>query len=325
MIQTICLAAVVALTATAAFADHHESDADTPVARHGQLKVDGNRIVDASGEPMQLRGMSLFWSQWMGQFYNADAVKWLADDWNCTVIRASIGVRPNDGYLADPDGEWKKLEAVVDAAIEQGVYVIIDWHSHDIHTSEAVAFFGKVARRWGDQPNVIYEPYNEPIRQDWSSEVKPYHEAVIAAIREHDPDNLVILGTPTWSQDVDVASEDPVEGENLAYTLHFYAGTHGQFLRDKATKAMENGVALFVTEWGTSEASGDGKFAVDETRQWLAFLDEHHIGWANWSVADKDETSAALVPGAAGEGGWGASDLTPSGRFVRAQLRKNAP
>ena len=318
MLKLVALVAI-ALSTTAAFA---QDDADTPVARHGQLKVDGSRIVDASGEAVQLRGMSLFWSQWMGQYYNADAVKWLVDDWNCNLVRAAVGVHSDSGYLQDPDAEWAKLEAVVDAAIEQGVYVIVDWHSHDIHTDEAVAFFGKVAERWGDEPNLIYEPYNEPTRQDWSTEVKPYHEAVIAAIREHDPDNLVILGSPTWSQDVDVASEDPVDDANVAYTLHFYAGTHGQYLRDKARKAMDNGVALFATEWGTSEATGDGKFAVDETRQWLAFLDEHGISWANWSVADKDETSAALTPGAAGKGGWGESDLSPSGKFVRQQLRE---
>ncbi|MDP9414384.1 MAG: hypothetical protein M3Q08_09900 [Pseudomonadota bacterium] len=38
--------------------------AQTPVERHGQLQVQGNRIVDQRGEPVVLRGMSLFWRQW---------------------------------------------------------------------------------------------------------------------------------------------------------------------------------------------------------------------------------------------------------------------
>jgi endoglucanase len=284
--------------------------------------VAGNRIVDQHGRPVQLRGMSLFWSQWKPQYYNADAIKWLADDWNCTVIRAAMAVEAG-GYLTNPQAEKQRIRAVVQAAIDLGIYVIIDWHDHNAHqhTEQAKAFFAEMAREYGKVPNVIYETWNEPLRRhDWSTVIKPYHQAVIPAIRAHDPDNLIICGTQTWSQDVDKAAADPLKFDNVAYTLHFYASTHKQWLRDKAKAAMDKGIAIMVTEWGTSEANGSGKLDQAETRAWLDFMDEHSLSWCNWSVTDKAETSAALRPGAAGGGRWAEKDLSPSGRIVRQAL-----
>ena len=292
---------------------------------HGDLRVSGNRIVNERDEPVQLRGMSLYWSQWQGDFYNRDAVRWLVNDWKCTVIRAAMAVEEG-GYLENPDEEKNKVITVIDAAIEAGVYVIVDWHDHDAHqhASQSREFFGEIAQRYADVPNLIYEPYNEPVLNNdgnaWSSTIKPYHESVIQVIRQH-TDNLIICGTRTWSQDVDEAADNPINNwDNIAYTLHFYAGTHGQFLRDKAQDALDRGVALMVTEWGTSEASGDGNFARSETEEWWNFLDSRSISWANWSVAAINETSASLNPGAGSRGNWSSGDLSPSGQFVRAEL-----
>lgn len=299
----------------------------TVVQRHGQLRVQGNRIVDKNGDPVVLRGMSLFWSQWMGRFYNPNVVQWLRDDWQCTVIRAAMGVEAG-GYLTNPQAEREKVKAVVQAAIDRGIYVIIDWHDHNAHkhTEQAQAFFAEMARAYGKFPNVIYEPWNEPLNShDWSTVIKPYHQGVIPKIRAHDPHNLIICGTQTWSQDVDKASRDPLKFENVAYTLHFYAATHKQSLRNKAATALANGVALMVTEWGTSEASGNGKLDDDETRKWWEFMEQNHLSWCNWSLADKAETSAALKPGASAAGGWPTNALSPSGNLVREELRaKNA-
>lgn len=297
------------------------------VARHGWLRVEGNRIVGKSGKPVALHGMSLFWSQWMGQYYNADAVKWLRDDWGCTVVRAAMAVEAG-GYLRDPKREKQKVIAVVQAAIDLGIYVIVDWHDHNAHrhTREAKAFFAELAKAYGKCPNVIYETWNEPLnKHDWSTVIKPYHEAVIPAIRAHDPDGLIVCGTQTWSQDVDKAARDPLKFANVAYALHFYAATHKQSLRNKAAAALKGGVALMVTEWGTSEASGGGKLDYEETRKWLAFMDRHRLSWCNWSVADKRETSAALQPRASGKGGWPARSLSRSGTLLRKELRSRRP
>jgi endoglucanase len=312
------------VVATSSSAQEAAAPAPTVVQRHGKLSVKGNRIVDEHGQPVILRGMSLFWSQWGGQYYNADCVKWLRDDFRCTVVRAAMGVGAG-GYLRNPEAEQKKVETVIQTAIDLGIYVIVDWHAHDAQTAAAQKFFAQIAQKYGQHPNVIYETWNEPMRQDWSTVIKPYHQAILATIRQHDPDNLVICGTQQWSQLVDKAAADPVKGTNVAYTLHFYAATHKQPLRDRAKAALDKGVALMVTEWGTSEATGNGKLDAEETQRWQDFMDEHALSSCNWSVIDKRETAAALMPGAAAAGGWTAEMLSPSGKLVREILRtKNA-
>jgi endoglucanase len=295
--------------------------AETPVERHGQLRVEGNRIVDAQGDPVVLRGMSLFWSQWAPQFYNRDAIGWLRDDWKVDVVRAAIAVH-SGGYREHPERETKKAEAAIDAAVALGLYVIVDWHAHQPEPEAASRFFTHIARKYGHLPNIIYETWNEPLdTQDWSDVIKPFHLAVIPKIRELDPDALIVAGTQTWSQDVDKAAADPLPFANVAYTLHFYAGTHRQPLRDKAAAALARGAALFVTEWGTTPASGDGPLDLEETRKWWDFLEANRLSYLNWSIATKRESSAALLPGASRRGGWKESDISPSGRLVRDRLR----
>ena len=297
----------------------------TPVERHGQLRVEGTRIVDQAGKPVTLRGMSLFWSQWIGKYYNADVVRWLRDDWRATVVRAAVAVEP-DGIITHPEREYAKAKAVIDAAIATGLYVVVDWHQHQPRTDAALAFFERIARDYGDKPNVIYEPWNEPLPEHrWTQTIKPYHQAVIARIRAHDPDNLIVAGTGSWSQDVDVAAADPLGLPNVAYTLHFYAGTHRQELRNKGDAAIARGAALFVTEWGTTAATGDDVFDPAETRLWWAWMEERGLSHLNWSIADKDETSAALLPGASVKGGWPERMLSTSGQFVRDRLRQMNP
>lgn len=300
----------------------------TIVEKYGQLSVKGNYLMGQNGDTVQLRGMSLFWSQWKGQFYNSGCVKWLRDDWKCTVVRAAMGVE-HGGYLEQPYEQKDRVKAVVKAAIDLGIYVIIDYHSHEAHTDVYAAkkFFAEMAQKYGSYPNVIYEIYNEPLQHvSWTDDLKPYSEEVIKAIREHDPDNIIIVGTRQWSQLVNEAAQNPVSGTNIMYTLHFYAGTHGQWLRDEAKKAMDNGVAIFVTEYGTCDASGNGNLSLEATRVWYDFLDKYKISHCNWSICDKEETASALVFGAGWGGKWKENKLTPSGKFVREEIiNKNTP
>ncbi|MCU0416205.1 MAG: glycoside hydrolase family 5 protein [Cytophagaceae bacterium] len=301
----------------------------TIVEKYGQLTVKGTAMVSAtSGDTVQLVGMSLFWSQWMGQFYNASMVKTLRDDWKATVVRAAMGVEMG-GYSENPAEELIKIREVVDACIAKGIYVIIDYHSHEAHKNPEMAkkFFAEMAKRYGTYPNVLYEIYNEPLQYtSWNKDIKPYAEQVIAAIRTYDPDNIVIVGTRQWSQKVTEAAINPIADKNTMYTLHFYAGTHKQWLRDEAKAAMEKGIALFVTEYGTCDASGNNNYDPVETQLWFEFLDQYKISYCNWSIADKDETASALKPGSNAYGGWSDSDLTESGLLVKENMiMKNKP
>ncbi|WP_246853639.1 glycoside hydrolase family 5 protein [Rufibacter aurantiacus] len=298
----------------------------TPVEKHGQLSIVGTHLVDQNGKSVQLRGMSFFWSQWQGSFYNPTTVKWLKDDWQNTVVRAAMGVDMG-GYLKNPEAEKQKVITVVEAAIKEGIYVIIDWHDHEAHkhTEEAKAFFSEMAQHYGEYPNVIYEPYNEPLQDaDWAAQIKPYHETIIQEIRKHDPDNVIVCGTRMWSQRVDEAAENPINARNIAYTLHYYAATHKQDLRNIASKAIAKGAPLFVTEFGTCAADGNGKVDEAESKAWWAFLDQHQISWCNWSVANKDEAASALKPGSPVAGPWTEANISPSGQLVRQELLEKA-
>lgn len=304
------------------FSTEKSIDSDsTFVQKHGQLSVSGNYIVDKNRDQIVLRGMSLFWSQWMGSFYNESCVDWLKDDWSCTVIRAAMGVE-SGGYLQYPLVEMTKVKTIINSCINAGIYVIVDWHDHNAqnHLEQSLVFFKQIAQQYGNYPNIIYEIFNEPTQVSWTNDVKPYAIAVIDTIRKYDPYNIIVVGSPTWSQDVDTASRNPIERSNIAYSLHFYAATHKQALRNKAVTALNNGIALFVSEWGTCEASGTGTLDYNEVNTWLNFMEFHKISWCNWSLCDKDETSAALKVGASVTGGWPESVLSPSGVLVRSKI-----
>jgi hypothetical protein len=295
----------------------------SPVETHGALSVSGNQIVNKDGAAVSFAGNSLFWSNngWGGEaFYNPSVVSWIQSDWNATIVRAAMGVDENGGYITHPENKQKVI-TVVDAAIEQGLYVIIDWHSHhaEDYEDEAIAFFQEMATLYSTYDNVIYEIYNEPLNNvSWPNTIKPYSEAVISAIRAIDSDNLIIVGSSTWSQDVDIVSLDPIAGyTNIAYTLHFYAGTHGQSLRDKAQTALDNGIALMVTEWGTVNANGDGAVDENSVNQWMDFLCENNISHCNWALNDKVEGASVLKSGSSTLGNWGSNDLTASGILVK--------
>lgn len=295
---------------------------DTFIGKHGFLKVKGSQIVDQHDKPIQLVGMSLFWSQWAQGFYNHSAIYTIAKEWKATVVRAAMGIEMG-GYLSSPEHQTALVENVIDAAIKEDIYVIIDWHDHNAqnHEKQAKEFFGGMAEKYKDTPNVIFELFNEPVGIPWSR-IKSYAEAVTEEIRSKGAQNLIIVGTPTWSQDVDAAANSPVSDPNVAYALHFYASSHKQSLRDKAAYALSKNIALFVTEFGTTEASGNGYVDLNETEIWMKFMRDNSISWANWSLFDKNESSSALRPNVNPFGPWNDNELTKSGRYIRDSILK---
>lgn len=289
------------------------------VSENGRLQVIGTQLCNKNGQPVTLRGMSSHGMQWYGQFASAGALASLKE-WGANLFRVAM-YTGEGGYLSDSSLKEKAF-AAVDAAVQQDLYVILDWHilsdgNPMDHAEQAAEFFTEAAQRYRDTPNVLYEICNEPNGNvSWSGQVKPYAQQVIAAIRAQDPKGVILVGSPTWSQDVHLAAQDPLEGENIMYTLHFYAGTHGQQLRDRIDQALALGAPIFVSEWGTSRADGGGGVYLEESKTWLDFLDQRSVSWCNWSLCDKGETSAALNPGANPAGGWSEQDLSASGRFV---------
>lgn len=298
----------------------------TPVARHGQLRVCGAAMCDRNGQRVQLRGISSMWLNWETQPYaeNLSALLWMRDNWNLQIIRAAMGVEPAGAYLSNPAKARGQVEQIINNAVTAGVYVIVDWHDHEAqnHTSQAVSFFRDLAQRYGHLPNVIWEPYNEPLQVSWTNVIKPYHQQVVSAIRAVDPDNIIVLGTPTWSQDVDAAAASPLSGTNLMYTLHFYSCTHGASLRSKGDAAIRAGLALFVTEWGASHADGglDGRICESEAQAWIDWMRANSISWTAWKLDVGTDTTNLLSPGAPVTGGW-TNYLRGHGPFVVRNMR----
>ena len=291
------------------------------VGENGFLSVQGTLLVNEKGQPVILRGVCLGWHNWWSRFYHESTVAWLKNDWQCGVVRAAVGVEPEGAYLDEPEEALKCLYAVVDAAIKNDMYVIIDWHSHSIKLEEAKDFFELVAGKYKDYPNIIYEIYNEPEKDSWS-DVKAYSEEVIKTIRAIDARNIILVGVPTWSQDVDAAAGDPVTGyDNLMYTLHFYAATHGDFLFKKANTALQKGLPLFVSECAGMESSGDGPINEQAWQNWVRWMDDHQISWLAWSITDKKETCSMIRNTASPVSDWTDCDLKEWGRIVRDELR----
>jgi len=305
-----------------------DKEGKTVVERFGQLRVEGAKLLDQNGRQVQLRGISSFGLQYDGKYANENVLRWLRDDWNMQIWRAAMYLTEG-GYMMNPVIKVK-VEESVEAAIKLGLYVIIDWHVHldkDPRQYQRFAeeFFDEMSERYGSYPNVLYEICNEPNGSEvtWNEAVKPYAEAIIPVIRKHDPNNIIIVGTPTWSQDVDFAAQNPIDKPNIMYTLHFYAGTHGADIKAKAQKAVDLGLPLFVTECGTTQASGGGNVEEQKFLEWLSFLKKYKISWVNWSLTNKGESSGLLIMNAdrQGKGGWADKDLSQSGKFIRKILK----
>ena len=295
-----------------------------PVKKHGWLKVSGTQLTDQNNQPVVLNGMSFGWSCFHPRFYTAAATRWLHKDWKCDVVRVALGVEPDNGYLKDSAKNMQLIKTVVETAIDEGVYVIIDWHSHSINLEKAKNFFRTMATLYGKNPNIIYEIFNEPDYETWA-EVKKYSTEVIETIRAIDPNNIILVGSPHWDQDILLPAEDPISGyKNLMYTVHFYAATHKKQLRDRTDAAIAKGLPIFISESAGMQASGDGPIDYAEWNAWIAWMEANILSWITWSVSDKDETCSVLNKTASDYGNWKKDDLKESGTKTREYLRTKA-
>ncbi len=295
-----------------------------PVKKHGNLSVKGTQLIDQNGKITVLNGVSYGWHNWWPRFYNKESVKWLATDWKCSVVRAAMGVEPKGGYIDSPQSSKEKIEAVIQGAIASDIYVLIDWHSHSIKLPEAKAFFAEMATKYGKNPHIIYELFNEPVKDSWQ-QVKEYSVELIKTIRAIDPDNIILVGSPHWDQDINLVADDPIQGfSNIMYTCHFYAATHGQSLRDRCDYALKKGIPIFISESAGMEASGNGPINYSEWQKWIDWCSANNISLISWSISDKNETCAMVKPSASSLGNWKDEDMKESGIKTRELLRKQA-
>ena len=304
--------------------DDENIQENNPVSQHGKLSVNGTNIVDKNGNIFQLKGISTHGLQWFPQYVNQEAFDYMRDEWKINTVRLAMYSAPNDGYTTDLH---KLVSDGVEYAKNSGLYVIIDWHilsdgNPNINKASAINFFKEMSTKYKDYENVIYEICNEPNGDvQWERDVKPYAQEVITEIRKIDDDAIIIVGTPTWSQDVDVVAQSPITGfKNIMYTLHFYAATHKEYLRQKAMTALNSGLPIFVSEFGICDASGNGNIDINEANQWIDFLNQNNISWICWNLSNKNESSA-ILKNTDKVTDWTEAELSDEGKWLVETLK----
>lgn len=292
-----------------------------------KLHVSGTKLMNENGEIVVLNGISTHGIAWFPQYINKEAFRTIKDSFGGNVIRVAMYSDPVAGYT---EGLHSKVDEAVNYATELGMYVIIDWHilsdgNPNTYKSQAINFFSEMSAKYKDYNNVLYEICNEPNGNvSWSNDVKPYAIELIETIRSNDPDGIILVGTTTWAQDVDIAANDPITGySNIMYTLHFYAATHNEWNQQKLIAAINKGLPVFVSEFSICDASGNGWNDVNSGNQWIEILDRYDISFIGWNLSNKAEASAIILNSCGKTSGWTDDELSESGKWLVEQLRNH--
>jgi len=324
-----------------------------PVSHFGALKRCGKNICGSKNGTestnILVKGPSLYWSDGSGApFYNVDVVDWFVDNMQIGVIRAAMGIRYYNnegtqevnkpggvaGYYFNPDGQKSLMKKVVDAAISNDIYVIVDWHSHQAHneTQSAKDFFVWMANQYKDVPNIIWEVYNEPTNGVGAGQVNTHAKTIVDALKAAGNNNLVLIGSPSWSTQPSGQTSAWGASDNVAFTFHFYAGSHvansstsppGDGGGSSAQTTMNSGFPVFASEFGAVNANGNGGTNETSTNNWTKWMDDNKIGGCMWNASSLDEGSSFFASGT-GTASLAINKLTASGRIFQNYM-KNIP
>lgn len=306
---------------------------DDPYKVHGKLAVSGTDLVDASGSKFRLKGVSTHGLTWFADFVSKDTYQYFKDSFGINLVRFAMYTDTGDSYGYCSGGNKSEIEELlgkgVDAATDLGLYAIIDWHilndnDPNMHIDDAKDFFDRISKKYASYGNVIYEIANEPNGGTTWDSVKSYAETIIPIIRKNAPDAIIIVGTPTWSQDVDVAAADPITDQtNLMYAVHFYAATHKDDLRNKVQSALDSGLPVFVSEFGLCDASGNGSIDYDQSDAWFDLINDKNLSYAAWNISNKAETSSLFDSSCTKKSGFTDDDLSDSGRYIKEKIESS--
>lgn len=298
--------------------------AAAPVEKWGQLKVSGTHIVSETGKKVQLKGVSTHGIAWFPQYVNKSCFKSFKK-MGVNTIRLAFYSDPGAGYSTSL---YSKIDEGIRYATELGMYVILDWHilsdgNPKTHQKQALKFFTRYAKKYGGQKNILYEICNEPNGNiTWNDNIRPYANKVINRIRKYDKKSIVIVGTPTWSQDVDIVAQNPLKQKNVVYALHFYAATHKDEIRNKVKTAYQAGLPMLVSEFSICDASGNGSIDKGSATKWMKLLKQYKIGYVAWNVSNKNETSALIKSSCKKTGNFTRSNLSKSGKWISSWWKK---
>ena len=297
---------------------------------NGALHVDGQVLADRNGKEVILRGLSNHGLTWFPEFVDESFFRQLSTDWDGSLIRLPMY---SSIYCLNEVSKQRSLELVekgIEAAIAADMYVIVDWHILDdynplMNKDKAAEFFRMISEKYGAIPNILYEICNEPNGETTWADIKNYAGEIIPIIRQNDPDSVILVGTPDYDRSLMVAALDPLPFDQVMYSLHFYAATHKEGLRSKMVQAVQDGLPVFVTEYGICDASGNGEIDIEEADRWVSTMDELKISYVNWNLSNKAESSAMLLPGCTKVSHLEYEDLSLSGRWLYQTLTGSSP
>lgn len=323
--------------------DSSESSSSEPSSEGNQtnvtdktvsLTVSGSRLTDGNGNTVMLKGISTHGLSWFPEYVNGDSFRQLHEQWGINCVRLAMYTAEYNGYCTGDAANRERLKNLIDDGVryatENNMYVIVDWHilsdgNPNTYLNESKSFFQEMSQKYAGQNNVLYEICNEPNGCTSWAQIKSYANEVIPVIRENDPDAVIIVGTPNWSQYVEDAAADPITGfDNIMYALHFYAATHTDSLRNAMVSAINQGLPVFVSEFGICDASGNGGIDEYQAEQWLSLMDEYGVSHIAWNLSNKNETSAMIRSDCSKTSGWSYEELSDSGKWLYNMLNSDA-
>lgn len=307
-----------------------EAARQTDSGYYGALRVNGSKLTDSEGNPVQLRGVSTHGLAWYPEYVNEEAIAFMHREWGINVIRLALYTAGSGGYCVSGTEQREALEELIDigvcAAAANHMYVVIDWHiledgNPNSYKEQAAEFFTEMSAKYRDYDNVLYEICNEPNGGTTWADIRAYAEDIIPLIRTNDEDAVIIVGTPDWCQGVDAAAADPLsDQENIMYALHFYAGSHKEDLRNRAEQALAAGLPLFVSEFGLCDASGNGANDLEQADLWMNWMNENSVSCIQWNLSNKGETCALINSSSAKTTDWEEDELSESGKWMKANM-----
>ena len=296
---------------------------------YGALSVSDGKLVDSHGKEVQLTGISTHGINWFPEFAAPETIASLRNNFGINVIRLAMYTSDYNGYCVGGSDNQKDLMdticSAVDAATENDMYVIIDWHTlndenPNTYKAESIQFFGEMVRKYKGNDNVIYEICNEPNGDTTWSDIKSYAKEVIPVIRNVDSDAVILVGTPEWSSDLESVQDDPLNFKNIMYTYHFYAASHKDDARAELESALEAGLPVFISEYGLVSADGNGSVDTKEAKKWYDLIDEYKLSSCIWNLSNKDEGSALINADCQSTLDWKYEDLSDEGKYFFDKL-----
>ncbi len=275
------------------------------------LHVSGNRLINASGQTVWLKGVntpSLEWSK-SGENISQANYSYISSTWKANVVRVPI----NQDWALGDSTYLSKLDQIVGYTKNAGLYMIVDLHwisgkQQPMPNNNSITMWTKLASRWKGESHILYDVYNEPFDVTWS-QWKPWAEKLIDAVRAGDSDAVCIVGGPDWSYDLSGFGANPVNRSNIMLSVHDYPWK--VFPREQAYGYLANRYPILVGEWGAEDAKSGWANTLRD------YINSKHLNYTAWAFYPGGDGFPSLIKS------W-LYEPTTAGEIVKNDLAGNS-